>query len=90
MNEQPDHEIVGRIMDKAATANRRALFAALQAAITQITDARFGGFRSNPYLVVEEALDVGAEYGSPEQLAHAKAKWAALRDPGSTEEGEHP
>jgi len=65
-----DDNIVGRIMDKAAEADRRALFAALQAALGQIIDAEHGGYRGGGLESVERALDVGAEYGSPEHLSN--------------------
>jgi hypothetical protein len=74
-----DEDIVGRIMDKAAMADRRALFAALQMALSEMIDLQFGGRRgSNPYVRVEEALDLGAEVGSPEHLAHIQADNARL------------
>lgn len=62
----------GRIMDKAETADRRALFAALQAALGPIIDAEFGRYRGGGLRLVEEALDRGAEYGSPEHLAEVR------------------
>ena len=64
-----DPEITGRIMDKAATATPRALFAALQAACVSLVDAEFGHCQPGGLERVEEALDLGAEYGSPEHLA---------------------
>jgi len=78
-----DVDRVGRIMDKAATADRRALFAALQAAVGEIVDAHYrptGMPRYAPLSRVEEAIDLGAEVGSPEHLAHVRQKWAALED----------
>lgn len=71
-----DNEITGRIMDKAATANRRALFAALQAALGPIVDAEYGGYRGGGLQQVEEALELGAEAGSPEHLEHVARKCA--------------
>lgn len=67
-------DIIGRIMDKAAKADRRALFAALQEALLQITDLQYGMTRRDPHEAIEEALDVGAEHGSPERLAYNQAK----------------
>ena len=64
-----DDEIVGRILDKAAAADRRALFAALQAALHGMIDGEHGHYRPGGIDRVERALDLGAEYGSPEHLA---------------------
>jgi len=72
-----DDDVVGRIMDKAEKASRRALFAALQSALSEIIDLQYGGRRGgSPYSRIEEALDLGAEVGSPEHLAHLAAKHA--------------
>ena len=70
-------DIVGRIMDKAAEADRRALFAALQAALGQIIDAEYGGYRGGGLKGVERALDVGAGYGSPEHLSKINSERAS-------------
>jgi hypothetical protein len=78
-----DDAIVGRIMDKAATADRRALFAALQAALGPIIDGEHGHYRKGGLELVERALDVGAPYGSPEQAAAAAA-------PNRSSSGEQP
>jgi hypothetical protein len=67
-----DEMIVERIMDKAAQADRRALFAAVQAALGPIIDTEYGMYRGQGLERVERALDVGAEFGSPEQIAHIK------------------
>lgn len=65
-----DDNIVGRIMDKAATSDRRALFAGLQAALGEVIDLQHGGHRGgDPFVRIEKALDLGAEVGSPEHLA---------------------
>lgn len=67
-------EAIDRIMTRAGSADRRALRLALQAALAQVIDASNGGFRGDPYAAIEEALEVGAPYGSPEHLAHLEAK----------------
>jgi hypothetical protein len=64
-----DDEIVSRIMDKAATADRRALFAALQAAVHSLIDYRYGRITDESGITaIEKALDLGAPYGSPEHI----------------------
>ena len=64
-----DTEIVSRIMDKAAESDRRGLFAGLQAALASVIDVEYGHYSGSGLEQIERALDVGAEYGSPEQLA---------------------
>ena len=64
-----DSNLIDRIMDKAAAADRRALFAAVQAAVGEIVDAHYGMPREHTLQAVEKALDLGAEYGSPEHIA---------------------
>lgn len=72
--------IVSRVMAKAATAERRALFAGLQAAVVTITDMYYAvdrphGPEFDTFLErIEEALDVGGPYGSPEWEAHNARK----------------
>jgi hypothetical protein len=65
----------GDIMDRAASADRRALFAALQAALVVITDLCLrpkGDAPLDQHLGrVAAALDLGAEYGSPEHIEHS-------------------
>jgi hypothetical protein len=69
-SDMSDEHIVSRIMDKAAIADRQALFAALQAAVAAIVDLQHRPDLSGaPFERVERALDVGAPYGSPEHLA---------------------
>lgn len=78
MSDLPDDEIIGRIMDKAAKADRRALFAALQAAVGELIDTHhdpLGRRRPRqPFCIVEQALDRGAPFGSPEHLAELAAE----------------
>lgn len=64
-----DDDPVGRIMDKAQGSDRQALFAALQAAVGVMIDAKYRGFPDDGFARVEKALDIGAPYGSPEQIA---------------------
>ena len=57
-------DMIGRIMDKAATADRRALFAGLQAAVAGITDVGYRGkTMDQAFGEVERRLDLGMEYG---------------------------
>lgn len=66
---------VGQIMDKAASADREALFAALQAALVTITDLYYAVPRPHGPAIDEflertnTALEIGAPYGSALQLA---------------------
>jgi len=80
-----DENIVGRIMDKAATADRRALFAALQAALGPIIDAKYGRVDEGGLERVEKALDLGAPYGSPEHLASLSGHVVVTDPPESTD-----
>lgn len=79
-------DLVGKIMDKAASADRRALFAAVQAAVGGMADM---AHRSESFedglRRIDEALDVGAPYGSPEQLAYLERKFG--RDPATEGSG---
>jgi hypothetical protein len=65
-----EDDTVGRIMDKAAEADRQALFAALQAALLAMVDMQYRGVSDlgAPLARVEAALDLGAPYGSPKHL----------------------
>jgi hypothetical protein len=78
-----DENVIGRIMDKAGEADRRALFAGLQAALVAMTDLYYSSGRPTsahaPSLDefmsrIEKALDVGAPYGSPEQIAEVASR----------------
>lgn len=75
----------GEVMDLAARSDRRALFAGLQAAlgvIHEMTIYRVDGDEHEAALDemdlqldrVIEALEVGAEVGSPEHLRHLDRK----------------
>lgn len=94
MSVDDETSAVGRIMDKAERSDGQALFAALQAALLTVTDLYYSVDRPHgPGLDVilrrtEEALDVGAPYGSPEQLEHVRRKAEAARDSSSTTERE--
>lgn len=59
---EPDHEIVGRILDQAAHADREALFAALQAALAIGLRLPYRTLRED-YLHVEHRLNIGHPYG---------------------------
>jgi len=72
-----DDNIISRIMGKAAVADRRALFAALQAAVAVIIDLHYQPQQDrDPFERVEAAIDLGAEFGSPEHIARAEGRTA--------------
>jgi hypothetical protein len=67
---QVDESLVGRVMDKAAVADRRALFAAVQAAVAACVDLSYRGTTFDDAMRrIERALDVGGPYGSREHLS---------------------
>lgn len=55
---------ISRVMDKAQLADRRALFAGLQAAVVLLVDWKHGTpYPEEAFQNVERALEIGQPYG---------------------------